>query len=719
MYTSNITETVVNVKKEVLQNYVNNGWYIFPVYGVYLNGDGSYHCACGEENDAIVNGYKHTPGKHPKTLNGNKNAKNEIFALDEFTNVAIDCEQSKLVVLDFDIHKANYSGEDLRQRLDKEFPTLVHKTGSGGFHYIYTAPKDWVASNSTNGLSKKGIDIRSNGYILAPPSQHICGGVYEVINNVNPIELPIFVQELLKKTNKKTNVTTSGFRSMQQISTINTVKNKMFTSVNGEKIQTLFIDGDWQSNYPSQSEADQALCNHLAYWTNNDVDLMDTLFRQSALYRDKWEREDYRMNTINNAIQSNQSTETPQTARETTVRRIGRQDEIKQLLIENGYDFRIDVIEDEIILNNEKLSDKHYKAVQDFLYNNGYGNSQANEYAFSALATENEFHPVIDFFESLEWDGTDHVTKFLQHLSFANFEEWSKTMFHKWLLGVVTTVYESQQKGIVKFQNPMLVLSGMQGAGKSTLFQWLCPLDEDVYFMEGPLNPHDQEHQRNAVRKLIWEIGELDATTRKTDRSALKNFLTQKTFTYRLPWGKAPVTKPRMVSYAGSINPEDGFLNDPTGERRFVPVNVTKIDWNYTNIDLKQLWAQLVFQYKNGVRPELTTEEKEILIIVQQDHKVEEPLVGEIQELFEIDPTQTEWKEFSNDILAILQDKMKMRDAVIQAGGTPATRKISTALLQLGLGVSQNIRIDGKRAKGYVGIRVHSQFARPDYLNKR
>jgi hypothetical protein len=52
------------------------------------------------------------------------------------------------------------------------------------------------------------------------------------------------------------------------------------------------------SGYESQSSADIALLSILAFWTNRDQVAMDRLFRQSGLYRDKWEREDYRERTI-------------------------------------------------------------------------------------------------------------------------------------------------------------------------------------------------------------------------------------------------------------------------------------------------------------------------------------------------------------------------------------------------------------------------------------
>jgi putative DNA primase/helicase len=50
--------------------------------------------------------------------------------------------------------------------------------------------------------------------------------------------------------------------------------------------------------YESHSEADAALCPLLAFWTGPDEERIDRLFRQSGLYREKWERTDYREATI-------------------------------------------------------------------------------------------------------------------------------------------------------------------------------------------------------------------------------------------------------------------------------------------------------------------------------------------------------------------------------------------------------------------------------------
>ncbi|TCP32159.1 putative DNA primase/helicase [Scopulibacillus darangshiensis] len=87
--------------------------------------------------------------------------------------------------------------------------------------------------------------------------------------------------------------------------------NRMFDSRKGSDIQALFqgqlINGD-------HSSTDMALCNHLAFWTDKDAAKMDSMFRESNLYREKWDKQHssdgstYGQMTINEAIQTTPST---------------------------------------------------------------------------------------------------------------------------------------------------------------------------------------------------------------------------------------------------------------------------------------------------------------------------------------------------------------------------------------------------------------------------
>ena len=73
-----------------------------------------------------------------------------------------------------------------------------------------------------------------------------------------------------------------------------------FSAMNGSKAKKLW-DGD-TSDYPSRSEAELALCSILAFYCGGDTEQMDRLIRRSSLYREKWERDDYRQDTLRKAV---------------------------------------------------------------------------------------------------------------------------------------------------------------------------------------------------------------------------------------------------------------------------------------------------------------------------------------------------------------------------------------------------------------------------------
>ena len=67
---------------------------------------------------------------------------------------------------------------------------------------------------------------------------------------------------------------------------------EILSKAKGSKNAFLFAglwEGQWQEIYPSQSEADSALCMILAFWTMKNAEQIDRIFRQSGLYRDKWD----------------------------------------------------------------------------------------------------------------------------------------------------------------------------------------------------------------------------------------------------------------------------------------------------------------------------------------------------------------------------------------------------------------------------------------------
>lgn len=98
-----------------------------------------------------------------------------------------------------------------------------------------------------------------------------------------------------------TDTTTDGWRDLLI---------KAFQSQHGQQIRRLY-EGD-HSTYPSPSEADMALCSHLAFWFDGDAPAMDSAFRKSGLMRKKWDEkrgsQTYGEKTINKTIVSYKKT---------------------------------------------------------------------------------------------------------------------------------------------------------------------------------------------------------------------------------------------------------------------------------------------------------------------------------------------------------------------------------------------------------------------------
>ena len=89
------------------------------------------------------------------------------------------------------------------------------------------------------------------------------------------------------------------------------------------RLFTQLYAGHWEDRFPSQSEADMALCAMLAFWCRKDEQAVDRLFRASGLMRDKWDRKQagstYGAITVAKAVRSCRSVYHPQAGYEVRV----------------------------------------------------------------------------------------------------------------------------------------------------------------------------------------------------------------------------------------------------------------------------------------------------------------------------------------------------------------------------------------------------------------
>jgi hypothetical protein len=459
-------------------------------------------------------------------------------------------------------------------------------------------------------------------------------------------------------------------------------------------IKNLF-DGDLSAHSNDHSAADLALCNHLAFWTGKDADRMNRIFKTSGLYRKKWDRADYSKNTISRAIAGCKNTYDPENYRsnnnmgnpsalvgngatpaasatgagaqqsgatgQATATPLpagsgqptgaagnakpgktpsGNTANILQALDQAGYAFRMNELDDSIEVNGEIINDGVASEIRCTMRDKGFNGMEALKDAYTMNAYHNRYHPIRNFLDGLVHDGNDHIANLAAHFTDSNgpirYSDGStSTVIHaflkRWLIGAVAKVYAHGQ-------NITLTFAGKQGIGKSFVASWLCsPLTD--YFNEGQLDPDGKETDRRLAKTWIWEIGELGATTRRADVNALKNKLTQTHVTFRIPYGHYDVTKPVLTSFIGTVNPDGrGFLVDKTGNRRFAVVDIESIDFTYTAIDPRQVWAQAMALYHAGEPWRLTAEETATQNFINDAHQTEETIDMVMPQLFYIDP---------------------------------------------------------------------------------
>lgn len=109
-----------------------------------------------------------------------------------------------------------------------------------------------------------------------------CGGYAEISDGTERIK-PLHAKYLGAGREPVPNL-----RRQAAAASVSDVLQTAMNSRNGAHFRALY-SGDY-SGYGSQSEADLALCSMLAFWTGCNADKMDSLFRQSGLMRDKWDR---------------------------------------------------------------------------------------------------------------------------------------------------------------------------------------------------------------------------------------------------------------------------------------------------------------------------------------------------------------------------------------------------------------------------------------------
>ena len=194
----------------------------------------------------------------------------------------------------------------------------------------------------------------------------------------------------------------------------------------------------------------------------------------------------------------------------------------------------------------------------------------------------------------------------------------------------------------------MLILSGAQGLGKSTILQTMSHgwFNDSIRTFEGK--------EASELLQGVWlvEIAELQAF-RRTDIERIKQFVSQRHDRFRAAYGKHVKEFPRRCVFFGTTNTAE-YLRDLTGNRRFWPVDVglhpvVKDVWSDLPEERDQIWAEAVLRWRLGEKLYLVGELEETAKAIQEQHREHSVREGIIRDFLE-QPIPVDWG--SRDLLA-------------------------------------------------------------------
>ena len=268
------------------------------------------------------------------------------------------------------------------------------------------------------------------------------------------------------------------------------------------------------------------------------------------------------------------------------------------------------------ISDNNTFRDVDFAGVRNYI-ERVYG-VVANQKLDDSLYIEverNKFHPVVDYLQSLKWDSKKRVDTLLIDYFGADDNIYTRAAIRKTLCAAVARVMNPG----VKFDT-VLILVGPQGSYKSTFVRTLGK----SWYSDSFLSVQGKESFEQLQGAWLIEIAELSGL-KKAEVETIKHYVSKCDDSFRPAYARVSETFKRQCVFFGTTNNKD-FLRDPTGNRRFLPidVNVNRVTKSVANDltaeEVDQIWAEAVQLYNEGETLYLSGVESNIAKIEQRKH---------------------------------------------------------------------------------------------------
>lgn len=230
-----------------------------------------------------------------------------------------------------------------------------------------------------------------------------------------------------------------------------------------------------------------------------------------------------------------------------------------------------------------------------------------------------------------KWDGKDHIRALARTVPTAN-PHWAD-WFYTWFLGMVDQWrgYSHRQYG--NSVAPLLI--SKQGYNKSTFCRRLLPPELQWGYSDNLILSEKRQVYQAMAQFMVINLDEFNQISPQVQQGFLKNLIQLPTLKYKPPYGSHVMEFPRLASFIATSNMKD-ILSDPSGNRRFIGVELTgPIDVS-VRPNYQQLFAQALTALRNGEKSYFDAEQVKLIMKNNCQFEVVEPIDQYFQLYFEL-----------------------------------------------------------------------------------
>jgi predicted P-loop ATPase len=260
----------------------------------------------------------------------------------------------------------------------------------------------------------------------------------------------------------------------------------------------------------------------------------------------------------------------------------------------NTFDLRRNLITRNIELNGKPIDDNDINSI--FLDSKSVFKESSKDLVTSILFSNriSTYNPLHEFFEQDLFQPTNFQYPNLQLLLASVISDTPNYDMYitRWLLSAVASAY-----GI---HSPLVLIfcGEKQGTGKTHWFRYILPKELRYLFAESKMDAGKDDEILMCKKWFILD-DEYGGKSKKEDKR-LKELTSKEFINVREPYGRVSLDIRRLAVFCGTSN-ETQLLNDPTGNRRQIPLHILEIDHDlYNQCDKSALWRELFHMFQAG-----------------------------------------------------------------------------------------------------------------------